>query len=84
MSTQQKSVWFGYTLMFGFLTIVLSTVVPSITKSTVNNISAIPVIMEKLDVLHKNQDKIIDAQDMCRDKAVTCLHDITVLQGYHR
>ena len=65
-----------YVLMFAVFSMIFYTVGTSTIERGLDNLSKIPVILEKVERIEVKQDD-------CVDKATVCSHDITVLQGYH-
>ena len=74
MSDRQKQTWSGYILMFGVFTLVFSTIVPSIVKTAVDNVTAVPVIISRLDRIDALQETILEHQ-------VTFSIDLTYFKG---
>ena len=90
MSEKQKQTWSGYLLMFGVFTLIFSTLVPAIVTNAVDNISSVPVIIERLDSIDNHQKEILKNQDtamieriICQEHSKVCNKEIVKLQGYH-
>ena len=77
----------GYALMFVVFMLVFSTIVPIVAKGAVENISAVPVMLERMDTFEAGQKQVLSNQveimthnAVCTADAVRCREDIKDLQ----
>lgn len=87
MSERQKQNLSAYILMLGVISLVFSAIIPSIVKNTIENVTSVPVIIERLDTVVNNQNLILEAQTdlqasklLCMSKAKECREDIRALE----
>ena len=67
----------NFVFVFAVFSMIFYTVGSTVIEKGLDDISKIPVILEKVENIEHKQDD-------CVDKATICSHDITVLQGFHK
>lgn len=88
MSERQKQNLSAYVLMLGVFSLILSAIIPTVVKKTVDNVTSVPVIVQRLDTVVSNQTKIINTQKelyaskrTCEEQADSCksaIHDLNL------